>query len=243
MIGISISDGGFDLICGEVRIGRRRYLDGTACRKLEGFASRYAGLLGRTEPSSELLVLGQDLYAFLDGDGGDLTALIDRAPRPLHFEIATTARRPVAAELALLRAPWELLAKDQVFLASDAILGFSPMRRVGRPEAAAALDQYRLGLVFMAASPRGAVELDYEAEETAIMEAVGETELDLLVEESGNAEELGERIIEFRRCRRSTCPVTVTMPGVLPISRRLPRGRCCCWKTMPAMSCRPRPAH
>src|SRR5215471_5765164 len=49
----------------------------------------------------------------------------------------------------------------------------------------------------MAASPRGAVELDYEAEETAIMAAVGSTKLDLLVEESGNPDELGERLTEY----------------------------------------------
>src|SRR5262249_31338311 len=44
---------------------------------------------------------------------------------------------------------------------------------------------------------RGARELDYEAEETAIMEAVGSSKLDLLVEESGNPHELGERLTDY----------------------------------------------
>jgi CHAT domain len=70
------------------------------------------------------------------------------------------------------------------------------VRRLGRPEPPPQLDQYRLGLVFMAASPRGARELDYEAEETAIMTAVGSSELDLLVEESGNPGELADRVVE-----------------------------------------------
>src|SRR5262245_32852183 len=98
MIGIAIADGGYELVCGDARIGGRRYLDEQAVRTLEGFALRYNELLARSERSSELLVLGQDLYAFLEGDGGDLTALIERAPRPLHFKIAATARRPAATE-------------------------------------------------------------------------------------------------------------------------------------------------
>jgi hypothetical protein len=84
MIGISIADGGFELICGD-RIGRRRYLDQTTLADLAGYASRYADVLERAEPSAELLELGLDLYRFLEGEGGHLTALIDRAPRPLHF--------------------------------------------------------------------------------------------------------------------------------------------------------------
>jgi CHAT domain-containing protein len=100
------------------------------------------------------------------------------------------------AEWALLRAPWELLADQQGFLAGDVGLGFSPVRRLGRQVAPSALDKHRLGLVFMAASPRGARELDYEAEETAIMEVVG-NKLDLLVEESGNPDELGDRLTEY----------------------------------------------
>ncbi len=48
----------------------------------------------------------------------------------------------------------------------------------------------------MAASPRGEVDLDYEAEETAIIRALG-GKLDLLVEESGNPGQLGERFADL----------------------------------------------
>ena len=48
----------------------------------------------------------------------------------------------------------------------------------------------------MAASPQGVSELDYEAEEAAILDAVGNTHLDLLVDESGEAAVLGRRLAE-----------------------------------------------
>jgi tetratricopeptide (TPR) repeat protein len=198
MTGISIADGGFDLVCNGERIGRRRHLDEAMVAALGGFSARYAALLDRgDDTSAELLALGRDLYRFLDGDGRDLATLLDRTSRPVHFEIATSSKRPVDAERALLRAPWELLADETTFLAADVGLGFSPMRRLGRPETPPALDPYRLGLVFMAAAPRRAHELDFEAEETAIMTAVGKTALDLLVEESGNPNLLAERIDEL----------------------------------------------
>ena len=99
---------------------------------------------------------------------------LQQAQRPLRFEICAANRYPSPEEWALLRAPWELLADQQGFLAGDVGLGFSPVRRIGRRvEPAAAPDKHRLGLVFMAASPFGVDELDYEAEETAIMAAVG----------------------------------------------------------------------
>lgn len=197
MIGIAIDNDGFELVCGDKRIGPPRHLGDPVVAGLTVFAQRYAKLLQRHDPAAELLVLGRDLFRFLDGEGHDLVTLMNEAPRPLHFEVACTARRPSPAEVALLRAPWELLADDTGFLAADVPLGFSPMRRLGRATPPAALDQHRLGLVFMAAAPRGAHELDYEAEETAIMQAVGATDLDLLVEESGNPAHLAERMLEL----------------------------------------------
>src|SRR6202035_442552 len=112
MIGISIADGGFELVCADP-IGRRRHLNDETTATLEDFGKRYAKLLEATNPAEGLLALGRDLYRFLDGDSGDLTALLDRAPRPIHFEIAAPTRRPDQSALALLRAPWELLANDQ----------------------------------------------------------------------------------------------------------------------------------
>src|SRR5215831_11468000 len=197
MNGLFVVDGGFELLCRGTTVGRRRHLNAAAMTKLEGFATRYAQLVNSAFGAAGLLVLGRELYDWLNGDGGQFDELMQRAPRPLRFEVCSSQLIPTAAEWSLLRAPWELLADQQGFLAGDVGLGFSPVRRLGQGAAAPALDRHRLGLVFMAASPRGAVELDYEAEETAIMAAVGSTKLDLLVEESGNPDELGERLTEY----------------------------------------------
>jgi len=197
MFGLFAIDDGFELMCGEVAIEPRRRLDASAVGALEGFSRRYYELLPSPHAAAGLLALGRDLYGWLDGEGGQLTTLLQRGDRPLQFEVCAGNRIPSAAEWALLRAPWELLADQQGFLAGDVGLGFSPVRRLGRQATAPGLDKHRLGLVFMAASPRGARELDYEAEETAIMAAVGSTKLDLLVEESGNPDELGERLTDY----------------------------------------------
>ena len=197
MFGILAVDGGFELLCGEPAIGQRRHLDAAVVARLEEFSGRYYELLQSSQAAAGLLALGRELHGWLDGDDGQLNAFLQRADRPLRFEVCAANRYPGAEEWALLRAPWELLADQAGFLVGDAGLGFSPVRRLGRQTQFPPLDRHRLGLVFMAASPRGARELDYEAEETAIMVAVGATKLDLLVEESGNPDELGERLVEY----------------------------------------------
>ena len=113
---------------------------------------------------------------------------------PFVFEVRGP-RSLSAAEWALLRAPFELLADADGFLAQNALLQFCVVRRLGSPVAAEPLDEFRLGLAFMASSPRGEKkELDYEAEEAAILAAVGDRNLDLVVEESGDPEQLGDRL-------------------------------------------------
>lgn len=196
MVTVFVSAGGFELL-GAGAVGRRRHLDSTAVEALAGFSARYTELLKRKGAAGDLLDLGRDLYRWLDGDSGDLTRLIGDAPRPLRFEICCTARRPPDGERALLDAPWELLADSNGFLAGDVRLGFALVRRLGRAVEPAAPGEHRLGLAFMAASPEGAVELDYEAEETAIIEAIGSVDLDLTVEESGNPDLLGRRLAEY----------------------------------------------
>lgn len=197
MNGISVIDDGFEVVCKALPLGFRRHLDSQAVTTLEEFSQRYTKLSQLRRNAAELLVLGRDLYRWIEGDSGQLTGLLQRTTRPLRFEVAVARRFPSRAEWTLLHSPWELLADDKGYIAGDVPLGFSPIRRIGRVEAPPKLDQHRLGLVFMAASPRGIQELDYEAEETAILEAVGATKLDLLVEESGNPEELGDRLSEY----------------------------------------------
>src|SRR5258706_410549 len=51
-----------------------------------------------------------------------------------------------------------------------------------------------MGLAFMASSARGQRELDFEAEEAAILAAVGESRVDLMVDDTGDPEQLGHRL-------------------------------------------------
>ncbi|MHC4065101.1 MAG: CHAT domain-containing protein, partial [Planctomycetota bacterium] len=60
-----------------------------------------------------------------------------------------------------------------------------PIRRIGTAQPPPAPAPHRLSLVFMAAAPRGADNLNYEAEEAAILTATKDVGLDLVVEESG----------------------------------------------------------
>ncbi len=101
--------------------------------------------------------------------------------------------QPDAGARTVLQAPWELLADDDGYLAGDALLRFAPARRLGAAQTAAKPDNYRLGIAFMAAAPEGVTELDYEAEEAAILRTAHEG-VDLYVEDSGDPEELGDRL-------------------------------------------------
>lgn len=175
-----------------------RQLDADAVAALSGFAARYAALAPRESNRSALLALGQELYQWLDGTTRDLDHALQGCQPPCVLEVRCLSRTPTQQESAVLDAPWEILADSSGFLAEDFSLGFSPVRRVQRPLPAESPDEYRLGLVFMAASPRGEVLLDYEAEEAAILQAVGEQRIDFVVEESGELDELGHRLVDLK---------------------------------------------
>ncbi|MFC9261326.1 CHAT domain-containing protein [Streptomyces hydrogenans] len=115
---------------------------------------------------------------------------------PLLFEVRAP-KRPSAVEWALLRAPFELLADPEGGFLAEEAEQFAVVRRLGRPGPAKPLDDRRLGVAFMASAPRGQSELDFEAEELAVLGAVGETNLDLVVEDSGDPEQLGLRLSEL----------------------------------------------
>ena len=110
----------------------------------------------------------------------------------------------------MLRAPLELLARPGGgFLAEDELTRFCVVRRLGPAVERPGLDGFRLGLAFMASSPRGQRELDFEAEEAAILAAVGETRLDLVVDDTGDPEQLAAPAGRgWAGCRWCTCRVT-----------------------------------
>jgi len=133
VIGIVIRSDGFVLI-GPEPFGRHRPWDAETVAILESFGRRHPVRGATAVPTAGLLAIGRDLYRFLDGDGGALTALLKRAQSPLQFEIVSATAPPNPAGLAMLRAPWELLANDRGFLADDDVLGLRVVRRFDNGE-------------------------------------------------------------------------------------------------------------
>ncbi len=138
---------------------------------------------------------GRALWAWLDGAARWLQ------PVAARLAAGDAWRLEVAGDLgALAHLPWELLHDGRGFLAARTPW-FMPVRRVddGRrelPELAA--PKHDLGVLFMAAAPEGQTPLDYEAEETRILDACrSDGDAHLLVEESGTLAGLGRRITEL----------------------------------------------
>ena len=134
-----------------------------------------------------LIGIGGRLYDWVDGAEGWLQRLDFAGDFALEVQ-AESPPNPLG--WALLHAPWEILAGPRGLLAADPQRLYAPVRRLGRPGAPETPSDHVLGIAFMVAAPRGQVELDFEAEEAAIMDAAG-TGLDLLVEESGEVAQLG----------------------------------------------------
>jgi tetratricopeptide (TPR) repeat protein len=192
--GLVVDSTGFEVLAGGERIGPRRVLGPGDAGLLTGLAARYMRAVQAGSDAGVFAGLGRELYGWLEGDQGQLSALLERAERPVVFEVAGP-RSPSPAAWAVLRAPFELLAPPGGgFLAGDELARFCVVRRLGPAGEPLSLDGFRLGLAFMASAPRGQHELDFEAEEAAILTAVGESRIDLLVEDTGDPEQLGQRL-------------------------------------------------
>ncbi|HEV3293370.1 MAG TPA: CHAT domain-containing protein, partial [Streptosporangiaceae bacterium] len=192
--GLVVDGTGFEVLAADERIGSRRPIGPTEVELLTGLAGRYVRAVQANADAGVFVGLGRELYRWLEGDRGQLSGLLERAGRPVVFEV-TGPRVPSAAGWAVLRAPFELLAwPDGGFLAEDALARFCVARRLGPAAEPPPLDGFRLGLAFMASAPRGQHELDFEAEEAAILAAVGESRIDLVVEDTGDPQQLAGRL-------------------------------------------------
>ncbi|MBW6436890.1 tetratricopeptide repeat protein [Actinoplanes hulinensis] len=187
--GLVLDAAGFEVLVAGQRVGTPRSLEDFDVELLRDVTGRYVDAIHTQADDAVFLGLGRELFAWLDGDLRQLTLLLDRAATPLMFEIQGP-RAPSAAGWAVLRAPWEVLADQGGFLAADALRRFEVVRRLGKPSAAPPLDRFRLGLMFMASAPAGQHELDFEAEESAILTAVGDRQVDLVVEDTGDPDQL-----------------------------------------------------
>lgn len=141
--------------------------------------------------AAELPILGGRLFAWLDSKGGWLTGLLEGCHAPLRLEIMSPGR-PKREHRALIEAPWELLFEDG-FLAEDATARYTPVRLVGERGPQRGPRSGALSVLFMAAAPRGVTELAFEEEEARILARTADMGLDLFVEDTGTARELGLR--------------------------------------------------
>ncbi|MFI5593657.1 CHAT domain-containing protein, partial [Amycolatopsis sp. NPDC051758] len=193
MSGLVVDDSAFELVLSGERVGPRRTIGVADVQFLKTVATQYVGAAqGRSDAA--LLELGRELFGWLDGEQGQLHTWLKGSGAPVMLEVRGS-QWPSAAAWALLRAPFEVLAwPDGSFLAQDGKTRFSVVRRLGTAIPPAALGDFRLGVAFMASSPAGQDELDFEAEETAILNAVRDARIDLLVEDTGDPVQLAERL-------------------------------------------------
>ncbi|MDP5220815.1 CHAT domain-containing protein, partial [Ruegeria sp. 2205SS24-7] len=168
-----------------------------------GWKARYREAVKRRERGAggTFLEIGQQMAAAIDGDKAFAMALDLPGHRPFEVVIPLDARSdPVAQTIEDL--PWELLAPQGRPLAQNASQLFAVTRRHGEAQASAKAKYSDVALLFMAASPEGVNELDYEAEEAAILAATqpsnGVPSVHLSVDETGSLEGMVQSLRESR---------------------------------------------
>jgi len=162
-----------------------------AIAKLQAWSKRYdkASLYDR---EGELSDIGREMFAWLDESGWASAWALGSGDRNLEIRVKGAGG---AEEEALLDAPWELLSRaDGPPLAFDEIQLFVVARRIGAKATPLEPRHGDLQLMFMAAAPESQHELDYEAEEAAILEATRLLPMRVVVEETGALEFLAARL-------------------------------------------------
>lgn len=170
----------------------RRKLEPGDEELFRGWAQRYRHTLeARHDPWDDLVQLGTEMVRWLDGGASWLSRAREAGVIPPWLVEVGTPPEPEALEVAFLEAPWEVLSDAGAPLAGNRNLVFCPVRRLGRPGDEEKPSQERLSAVFMTALPEGAGDLQFEEEETALLDATHGLGMDLVVEDSGNLERLG----------------------------------------------------
>ncbi|MBI1358089.1 MAG: CHAT domain-containing protein [Acidobacteria bacterium] len=193
---VTLAHHGLELRCAAAEVREDRPVGDADLEQLAAWTARYRDLASAVAPAAGLLALGQELFAWLNGADRFLDRILDVATPPLLVEFAV-GRSDNPRARTFLDAPWELLAQDGRHWALGE-LAYSPVRRIGKAASPPAPSPNRLSVVFMAAAPRGADNLDYEAEEASILGATRSLGLDLVVEESGELEQLAAVVARER---------------------------------------------
>jgi tetratricopeptide (TPR) repeat protein len=170
--------------------GERRALTEADWARFAVWIRQYHDISWLPHIQDRLLDLGRQIHDWLDGPERWVEKLREIPDAPVIAEFAVRAR-PDEKARRFLEVPWELAADGAGFLAEQANVRWAPVRRVGlRADPLPPDDDLRLGVMFMAASPFGERVLDYDTEELAILRATERVGLDLVVEDSGNLDEL-----------------------------------------------------
>ncbi|MCI5149906.1 MAG: CHAT domain-containing protein [Candidatus Electrothrix sp. MAN1_4] len=156
--------------------------------------------LQRSDDTAALLAIGQTLFAVINTQPAETQLWLNATTGSRRLTVLAEAN-PTPEQQLLLHLPWEILAENDKFLTAD-VVPFEVIRRVGEPSSAPLQPRYKdLTLAFMAADPGLKSGLNYEAEERAIFTATrNHRNLNLLVDESGNLEELSRRLSEAGHC-------------------------------------------
>ncbi len=165
------------------------------------FGDQHAGDIYWAPKLPQLIAQGRSLYEWLDGPQGWLrtglvngeTALLLDLAEPLQAQDLKPATELLLRKLAHL--PWELLHDGKVFLAEH---GVQPVRLMHSRTTVAQPANRPLRLLFMATSPENVDPvLNYEREETTILQATEKQPIDLVVEESGAVSQLQNLVASF----------------------------------------------
>lgn len=119
------------MVVGDERIGRRRDVTDPDQVFLDAVSAAYVRAVQAGSDPGVLVGLGRELYEWLDGATGQLTAALERADAPVVSRFRDHAR-PVTCSGRCCGPPGELLARPgEGLLAEDGLARFSVVRHLG----------------------------------------------------------------------------------------------------------------
>src|SRR5580692_7335049 len=118
---------GDDVLCSVAGVPDTRLPYATAAARLAAWAARYDAAAAR-DAEAELLAIGREMFGWLDAALWASGWADEAGDRELEIRVR---RRDDPREVALLDAPWELLARDNGPVGLDATQLFTVARRIG----------------------------------------------------------------------------------------------------------------
>uniref|UniRef100_A0A6S6UEX5 AAA ATPase domain-containing protein n=1 Tax=uncultured Thiotrichaceae bacterium TaxID=298394 RepID=A0A6S6UEX5_9GAMM len=178
---------------------KSRSVNADDIKSLQVCCDSYQAVLNQPGNTDTLRTIGFQLYQIFHPHTSLMAQWLE-VSGARQLEISTSPN-PSDLQRLLLNLPWEVMARDNQFLAEEGQY-YEVTRRIGVANPGAAEAQYKdLTLAFMAADPDFKSGLNYEAEEQAILKATRKTKnLNLWVDDSGNLDSLVQRISDSEHC-------------------------------------------